>query len=138
MRKQVSQDKGNFYTYSKEHLSLAFPVVNENQIAVREKEQNEARWKTKTGFDYLMKRANLNEHPKKPHSTRIDDLKHSYAVEKDDQAYQMKARIYYPAAEGKVDFMSKVNAPHKTFGDPAFFNTVFISGDDMVKEMAEE
>jgi len=80
----VSQDKGNFYTYSKEHLSLAFPVVNENQIAVREKEQNEARWKTKSGFDYLMKKANINEHPKKPHSTVIDDLKNSYAMERED------------------------------------------------------
>lgn len=80
----MSQDKGNFYTYSKEHLSLAFPIVNENQIAVKEKEQNEARWKTKTGFDYLMKRANINEHPKKPHPTVIDDLKNSYAMEKED------------------------------------------------------
>ena len=85
-----------------------------------------------------MKRANLNEHPKKPHTTVIDDLKNSYALEKEDQANTMKAKIYRPADEGKVDFMSKVNAPHKTFGDPAFFNTVFISGDDMVKEMAIE
>lgn len=50
----------------------------------------------------------------------------------------MKAKIYRPADEGKIDFQSKVNAPHKTFGDPSFFNTVFISGDDMVKEMALE
>jgi hypothetical protein len=29
-----------------------------------------------------------------------------------------------------------VKSEHKTFSRPAFFNTVFISGDDMVKEMA--
>ena len=30
LRKKVEQDPSNYYTYSKEHLSLAFPLVNEN------------------------------------------------------------------------------------------------------------
>jgi hypothetical protein len=50
---------------------------------VKEKTDNESRWKTKSGFDYLMKRANINEHPKKPHATVIDDLKHSHAEAKE-------------------------------------------------------
>ena len=35
-----------------------------------------------------------------------------------------------------MDFQSKVKN-FNTFSDPAYFKTVFISGDDMVKEMAE-
>jgi hypothetical protein len=46
LRKRIADDKGNFYSYSKEHLSLAFPLINENEIKVKEKEANEARWKT--------------------------------------------------------------------------------------------
>ena len=37
----------NFYRYSPDHLSLAFPLVNENEIEVKEKEANQSRWKTK-------------------------------------------------------------------------------------------
>lgn len=37
LRKKVEQDPSNYYTYSKEHLSLAFPLVNENSIKVKEK-----------------------------------------------------------------------------------------------------
>jgi len=74
MRKHIAQDSANFYTYSKDHLSLAFPVVNENEIAKLEKEHNEARWKTKSGFDNLGKKTNWNEHPKKPPQSGIDEL----------------------------------------------------------------
>jgi hypothetical protein len=36
-------------------LSGAFPLVNENEIESREKADNKARWKSKTGFNNLMK-----------------------------------------------------------------------------------
>lgn len=74
LRKEISKDPSKFYTYSKEHLSLAFPIVNENEIAVKEKEYNESRWKTRSGFDNVMKRQNWNEHPKKPHPSTMDNL----------------------------------------------------------------
>ncbi len=45
-----------FYTYSKEYLSLAFPVVNENEIARKEKEDNRRKWLTKDGFINLDKK----------------------------------------------------------------------------------
>jgi len=38
MRKQVAADPSNFYTYGKDFLSLAFPIVNENEIRTKEKE----------------------------------------------------------------------------------------------------
>ena len=44
--------------------------------------------------------------------------------------------MYNPAEHGKADFYSKVKNK-TTFSDPSYFKTVFISGDDMVKEMAE-
>ena len=51
LRKHIANDPSNFYTYSKEHLSLAFPLINERDEAMKDKLQNEANWKTKSGFD---------------------------------------------------------------------------------------
>ena len=68
-------------------MSLAFPIVNENEIAVKEKEENESRWKTKTGFDNIMKRENWNLHPKRPDASTIADLKSPYYI----QAQETKA-----------------------------------------------
>ena len=70
----VENDKAHFYTYSKEYLSQSFPLVNENLIAVKEKQDNESRWKTPSGFDVHGKKSNWNEHPKKPHQAVMDDL----------------------------------------------------------------
>ena len=47
----------------------------------------------------------------------------------------MQGKMYRPKDEGKAEFMSKVQGSHKTFSNPSYFNTVFISGDDMEKEM---
>jgi hypothetical protein len=38
---------------------------------VKEKQENENRWKTKNGFDYIMKKSNWNEHPKRPDDSTI-------------------------------------------------------------------
>ena len=56
MRKVISQDKDHFYSYSKDSLAGAFPIVNENEIKVKAKLESEARWITKKGFDNLDKR----------------------------------------------------------------------------------
>lgn len=39
-------------------------------------------------------------------------------------------------SQSKQDFFTNFRCP-QTFADPEFFKTVFISGDDMVKEMQE-
>jgi hypothetical protein len=78
LRKEILKDSTKFYTYSKEHLSLAFPLVNENEIAHKEKMDNEAKFKTKGGFDNVMKRLNWNEHPKKPAQSTIEGLRNPY------------------------------------------------------------
>jgi len=49
--------------------------VNENEISLKEKEDNERRWKTRSGFDNVMKRENWNEHTKRPPQSTIDQLK---------------------------------------------------------------
>lgn len=53
-----------------------------------------------------------------------------------EQKTEMKQKLN-PKTEllDQPDFIGKVKPPQETFSDPAFFNTVFISGDDMVKEM---
>jgi len=42
--------------------------------------------------------------------------------------------VYRPEDDGKPDFVKKVKGV-TTFSNRAFFNTVFISGDDMMVEM---
>ena len=66
LRKTIAADNSNFYTYAKDHLSLAFPRVNEYEIAQKMKMDNQNGWKTKSGFDILNKKENYNLHPKKP------------------------------------------------------------------------
>ena len=75
LRKTISQDKGNFYTYSPEHLSLAFPVVNENEIAYNEKMMNQSKWKTPDGFQNVTRKSKQEYtlHPKKPPQDVLDD-----------------------------------------------------------------
>jgi hypothetical protein len=50
--------------------------VNENQIKVKEKEDNESKWKTKDGFHNISrkKKDDYTLHPKKPPQSVIDDL----------------------------------------------------------------
>lgn len=49
---------------------------------------------------------------------------------------RMKGYQYKPEDHGKVDFQSKIKVVRSTFGEADYFKTVFISGDDMVKELA--
>jgi hypothetical protein len=137
MRKQVAADTKHFYSYGKDFLSLAFPIVNESEIRTKEKEDSEARWKTKNGFDNLLKTANVNEHPKKPPQSVIDALKIPYVEELKDKMATVKSRPPFVAEEwGKPNFQMNFRCP-QTFSDNEYFKTVFISGDDMVKELQE-
>lgn len=60
LRNMIENDSAHFYTYSKQYLSQSFPLVNENLIALKNKEDNERRWKTKAGFDVHGKKSNYN------------------------------------------------------------------------------
>jgi len=46
----------------------------------------------------------------------------------------LKDTVYRPEADGKPDFVKKVKGV-TTFSNKEYFNTVFISGDDMEAEM---
>ena len=70
--------------------------MNENQIKVKEKEESEARWKTKAGFDTLNKRQNWNEHPKQPPQSAMDDLLIPYVQQKHDAKMKLKGREFRP------------------------------------------
>lgn len=78
MRKVVANDKEHFYTYSKDFLSGSFPIINENQIKLKAKLDNESKWTTKKGFDKLCKKDNPNEHPYKPDVAKRDELSYPY------------------------------------------------------------
>lgn len=83
-------------------------MVNENLIAVRSKQENESRWKTKAGFDVHGKKSDWNEHPKKPHQATMDDLMISFVQQKADTKRKLQDHKFNPADHGKVDFYSKV------------------------------
>ena len=97
---------------------------------MKEKVENESRWKTKHGFDVHMKKTNFNEHPKKPHPATMDDLLIPYMEQKNDEKSKLKGQQYRPQDHGKTDFQSKVQNVN-TFSDQGYFKTVFASGDDM-------
>ena len=56
---------------------------------------------------------------------------------KKDLKTTTKAMQFDPQAAGKEDFYSKVKCK-PAFSDPSYFKTVHISGEDMVREMAEQ
>ena len=107
MRKIVANDPEHFYTYSKDFLSGSFPLVNENQIKVKEKLQSEARWLTKRGFDQYGKRANWNEHPKKPDLATIENLKYPHVKQATETKAKLQSQAYRPSADGKPEFIVK-------------------------------
>ena len=45
--------------------------------------------------------------------------------------------MYRPQDDGKPVFVAGSVIQQQTFSDPSYFNTVFISGDGMAKEMQE-
>ena len=85
-------------------MSLAFPLVNENEIELKAKEENEAGWKTKGGFDTVLKRENWNEHPKKPAQSTIDNLKIPKHIQDQETKILKKALDFVPGENGKPDF----------------------------------
>ena len=60
LRAKIENDKSHFYTYAKDYLSLAFPIVDENRAAYQEKVASEKKWLTKSGFDNKDKKTNIN------------------------------------------------------------------------------
>lgn len=85
-----------------------------------------------------MKRENWNEHPKRPDESTIYQLTLPYHIQKTQTKLKEKSFIYVPEDHGKPDFQSKIKLVRGTFSHPDYFKTVFISGDDMVKELAQE
>ena len=84
LRKMIEHDSANFYTYSRDYLSQSFPLINENLIALKNKQESEARWKTSAGFDVHGKKTDWNMHPKRPPQAVMDDLKIPYVLQKAD------------------------------------------------------
>ena len=84
-----------------------------------------------------MKRENWNEHPKKPDQSTIDNLKIPHYLQALETKKRMQGFAFVPGENGKPDFQAKVKSQRPTFSKKEYFNTVFISGDDMVKEEAE-
>lgn len=139
LRKTISKDKKNFYTYAADHLSLAFPVVNENEIEYNEKMMSMSKWKTPEGFQNVTRKskAEYTVHPKKPSEDVMDDLKEPFYLQKErkDKALKSLQRDLI-ADPNKSEFNLNIK-PVYTFGNKETFNTVFLGGDDVIKEMEE-
>lgn len=121
----------------RQQQQVLLPYINESQQRLKEREELKAKWKTKHGFDNVMKRQNWNEHPKRPPQSIVDDLKIPYHVQVQEAKDKLKQLQFNPGENGKPDFYSKVKSQRPTFSDAEYFKTIFISGDDMIKELAE-
>ena len=139
IRKTVANDKANFYTYSPEHLSLAFPLVNENEIAMKEKILNQSKWKTPDGFHNVTKRSKeeYSIHPKKPPQSILDDLKDPFYQQKQRKDDAIKALQRELKTDPNKDQFNLNIKPVYTFSEKDYFNTVFLGGDDVIQEMEE-
>lgn len=136
MRKQIQDDKSGFYTYSKNHLSLAFPLVNEYDIVNKEKEINASKWKHKSGF-VKPRVENYNAHPKAPPQSVVDQIRTvPYHKEREHTEKLTRKTDHLPLAEGTADFYPKVKGVD-TFSQRDFFKTVFAGGDDVLAELAQ-
>uniref|UniRef100_A0A7S3KUT2 Uncharacterized protein n=1 Tax=Euplotes crassus TaxID=5936 RepID=A0A7S3KUT2_EUPCR len=139
LRKKIAKDKKHYYTYSPDHLTLAFPVVNEHQIEVKEKTLNESKWKTKEGFHNVTRKSKeeYTLHPKKPSQDVLDDLKDPFHIQKAKKEAAIKSL--------QRDLIADPNKPEfnlniqnlETFSKKDYFNTVFLGGDDVIAEMEE-
>ena len=139
LRKTISKDKANFYTYSPEHLSLAFPVVNENEIEYKEKMMSMSKWKTQDGFQNVPKMTIQERltHTKRPPQDVLDDLKDPFYLQKEAKEKALKSlQRDLIANPNKEEFNLNIK-PIYTFGKKESFNTVFLGGDDVIKEMEE-
>mmetsp|Transcript_13352 Transcript_13352/g.11850 ORF Transcript_13352/g.11850 Transcript_13352/m.11850 type:complete len:295 (+) Transcript_13352:109-993(+) len=139
LRKTIAKDTGNFYTYSKEHLALSFPLINENEIAYKEKLMNESMWKTKNGFQNITRKSKgeYTIHPKKPPQDTLDDLMVPFHEQKAAKEAAIKSLQRDLIADpNKPGFNLNIQSVY-TFGDKETFNTVFLGGDDVIKEMEE-
>jgi hypothetical protein len=59
---------------------------------LKEKEDNEARWKSSNGFDNLIKNANFAAHPKCPPQSVLDDLRIPYVEQMKEKMATLKGR----------------------------------------------
>lgn len=71
---------------------------------MKEKQENEARWKTKTGFENVLKKNDYSIHPKKPPQSVIDDLTIPYVEQMKETMAKMKDQPPFKKEDGKVDF----------------------------------
>ena len=85
------------------------------------------------GFDIMNRKDNINQHPKKPPQSKIDELTIPYHWQAAETVKSTEKKDYRPEDDGKKDFVKMVKGVH-TFSDGKFFKTVFVSGDDMVAE----
>ena len=135
----ISNDKEHFYSYSKEFLSGAFPMVNEAQVHMKEKAESESRWLTKNGFDKMGKRTNWNEHPRKPDPAKLTELRYPYVKQSLETKASLAKKMYRPQDEGKPIFAEVGNTGKKTFSEQSYFKTVFAAtGAEMERQMEQD
>lgn len=143
LRKKLSEDPKNFYTWAEDHLSLAFPIVNEHEIKSKEKLANTSRWLTKDGFENVLRRTvPYNEHGKKPPQCKLDELQFPYLEEQKLKKAGESKKVPLEATKHGSDFNLNIKAERncegqELFSKPDFFKTVHLGGDDVIKEREE-
>jgi len=96
---------------------LAFPIVNEHEIAAKEKLANTSRWLTKDGFENVLRRtAPYNEHPKKPPHCKLDELQFPYLEEQKLKKAGETKEVPMEATKHGSDFNLNIKAERNCEG----------------------
>ncbi|CAK9115561.1 Uncharacterized protein FLJ43738 [Durusdinium trenchii] len=129
MRQRLAQHTGITYTYSSEFQSLAFPLVNEEQIARDEKHQARERFISKRGFVYPAPRDSAESRKGKIviSEARAEELRHPW---------EEPNRPRRDRAEHGPDFDCIPTNDYVLFGgyhrdgsrNPDFFRSVHLAG----------
>ena len=136
MRQALAQKKNTTYTYSKDHLSLAVQMVNEDKMKVDEERRNREKFMTKKGFVYpAPKPKSEYARPSRDISeSRKEELRTEWAENENNPEYnKTMGRGEEALDEGRSGFDTRPAPPGRLFGgldpsgtkaDPNFYTSV--------------
>eukprot|EP00736_Rhodelphis_marinus_P003466 Rmarinus@m.24685 len=136
LRKELVKDKDNYYTYSKEFFSLGFSLVEMSDVERKEKEANQAKWRTERGFVWPAPKdpSEYNVHPHKLSDHRVEDLKVPFV----DNVYTRETSMTQPLPPSVKDFNCTSKRPQLFEKDPQFFKSVHLAGVGLALEKEKQ
>ncbi|TMW55410.1 hypothetical protein Poli38472_013301 [Pythium oligandrum] len=146
LRKQLSKDKRGTYTYGPEFQSLAFSLVNPDELRQTEEREGRKLWTTQRGFIYPAPRptSEYYKHRDAPSEARCEDLRqpfvdninHPKPVSRDGSSPSNgRSRPEFVTLPSKDMVFGGTNGDGSA--NPDYFKSVHLCGEGLRREMEE-